>query len=545
MTGDGGRRIPALRAGRRPAGLALLGWLKDGMAPRLCRISGGPGAGKSHLLDWLAEGFSGKDAPADRRVHAVLPAAGVSTRGAAWALAHQLGLTARTPEDLVTAVDEEGRPVVLCVPRLDEAADPAALVAELLDPLLRSEHVRLIAEAAEGGPAATAFTAVPAPAVLDLDLPQWTDRARFEAWCATEQADPAQYPSPGRALGRPAADPRRPESAADLLRDVRLLAHADPLAVTTALDGRSGMVPTAWDAAGPALVATADPAVRAAVLRTRLFGFDEEAAELLGQLPAPWQGAWAMWPDSSRGWPGPVASLAVGSGPYAGQLLLADPGGVIRTVDTASGRPLARLPLAAEARPLRGLTVAHGGDAVLLDAGGALAPAAAEPGGPRGAMAALGGAGLGLSAVAAVADLPEDALAVGDETGAVHWYRSGERWSEELHQGPVTALAGTLSGGIPVLVSGGFDGSVRLWGPGANQPLELDRRGREISAVALADGALGMTVAAAWSDGLVRVHRSAAGRPLELRLGSPVWALGVAEDLLVLGTSDGVAAIRL
>ncbi len=59
----------------------------------------------------------------------------------------------------------------------------------------------------------------------------------------------------------------------------------------------------------------------------------------------------------------------------------------------------------------------------------------------------------------------------------------------------------------------------------------------------------GLLVAAAWADGVTRVHRvagpgQAAGLLLELRLGSQVWALGVTEGRVVLGTADGVAALE-
>jgi hypothetical protein len=215
-------------------------------------------------------------------------------------------------------------------------------------------------------------------------------------------------------------------------------------------------------------------------------------------------------------------------------------------VDVATGRPLGRVPLA-EARPLRGLTVTAGGDVVLLDAAGATVVVGDEAAlaGPLGALQA--GAGVPLSAVAAVAGLPGSVPAVGDEAGAVYWYRGGELLGQPLHAGPVTALAaavGAVHNGVPVLVSGGFDGTVRVWVPGS-EPLVEDSRPPEVTAVAMAAASAGMTVAAAWADGLVRVHRPGHAAPLELRLGSAVWSLALDRGLLVLGTSDGVAAVRL
>lgn len=576
MSGEA-RRMPPLAAGRRPAGLALLRWLEDLRAPRLCLVTGRSGSGRSHLLEWLALGCQGDGVPEAQRVHAVLPGGGWSVKGAVWSLGSRLALLARTPEELVSAVAEDEWRTVICVPRLAEAADPARLVSELLDPLLRLEHVRVVTEAVPG----VGFPAVAGPAVLDLDQSQWTDQARFTAWCGRVGGNPAGYPSPGAALGRtarPATEaigdvvgriPWNPDGSPDLvgageellgrlwqagaregalgdmLGDAEVLAFASPAVVTAVLDGRQEPVAAAWEAAGPALAAEPDPLVRAAVLHARLLGMDEKAAARLADFPAPWRAAWAMWPNSSLGWPGPVASLAVGAGSTEGQLMLGDPSGVIRTVDAATGTPRGRVPLA-EAKPLRGVTVTAGGDVVLLDSLGTLA-AADGTGWLDEPLAALQSASVAsLSAVAAVADLAGAAPAAGDEAGAVHWYRDGAVHSRQLHAGPVTALAGALHGGTPVLVSGGFDGAVRLWTAGMEPSAEAwDVREREVSAVAVAGGPAGMTTAAAWADGLVRVRRPDGSAPLELRLGSQIWALALKGDLLVLGTSDGVAAVRI
>ncbi len=513
-----GQGIPPLRAGRRPAGAALLGWLADERSPRLCRIAGSAGAGKTHLLEWLAEGRSAEYPRQEQRVHAVLPAAGVTTRAAVWTLAHQLGLVARVPGDLLTALAETAGRTVICVHGLDRAADPGRLVAQLLNPLLRLEQVRLVVEAVDGSPEALGLTAVSEAAVLDLDQPQWTDRARFEAWCAAEGAEPAAYPNPGRALdraGRPdvrtvaelaALVPRTAEGAPDtaaageqllaelwtatvregstaqLLADPTLLTYAAPGAVTAALEGLDGPLVWAWDAAGPALVAEPDPAVRAALLRTRLIGLDDAAVARLGTVGAPWRAAWALWPGSSVGWPGPVAGLAAGAGRYAGQLLLADPGGTVRTLDAATGTPLAGVELPA-AKPLRGLTVTPGGQLVLLDAWGDLelpaAPGeAVDPALDAAAAALRGAAGATLSVLHAVPGLPAAAaaLAVADEAGSVLWHQDGTVLGERRHQGAVTALGGAVSEGGAVLVSGGLDGAVRLWSPGGGSDAEaLDR----------------------------------------------------------------------
>lgn len=79
---------------------------------------------------------------------------------------------------------------------------------------------------------------------------------------------------------------------------------------------------------------------------------------------------------------------------------------------------------------------------------------------------------------------------------------------------------------------------------GTAAPDPLDRRTGAVSAVAAADTPAGPVVAAAWADGLVRLWRPGADGPLDLRLGSPVWALALADGLLVAGTAEGVAAVR-
>ena len=647
-----GRRIPPLGAGRRSAGLALLGWLDDPSAPRLCRVAGASAAGKSHLLAWLVLAGTTPETPIGQRVHAVLPADGVGVRGAAWSLGRQLDLLARDPEELIAALAADDRRTVVCVPELDLAVDPVGLVTGLLLPMLELPQVKLVVEAGTGGPAASALGDPAAAAVLDLDDPQWTDRQRFTAWCAKRGADAGTYPSPGRALGpaerpRPAGvvdllarvpmtpagrldlraagedllteiwmaiaragDSGPPSPALSLLADPLLAVLARPLAVAAALEAREGMSGTraaafarAWNAAGPALVDEPDAAVRAAVLRARLLGVDDAAAAVLAEaagpagLSSPWSARWARWREASAAdaWPGPAVAAACygvrSSGRASARILLADPSGIVRMYDAADGSRVGSVPVA-NPKPLRGLAVAADGSVLLLDAWGAveLVPRG-EPGPGVEALvaevtavrAAAGGA---LSAVAAVHGLEPPPVAFGDDAGAVHWCEDGEDpdgiRSVRLHQGPVTALAAALLGGgggddaddaddadddpgFPLLVSGGLDGAVRLWGPDSDpMPAPSDQRAFPVTAVAVAavagdrggdgdrDGyrdpaRAGLTVAAAWSDGLVRVRNlDDPDGVVELRLGSPVDSMALtAGGLLVLGLPDGVVAIDL
>ncbi|WP_371479981.1 hypothetical protein [Kitasatospora sp. NBC_00315] len=592
---EGGRRMPPLGAGRRAAGLALLGWLDDPRAPQLCRVSGGPGAGKSHLLAWLVLGGITGAAPSGQRIHGVLPAAGFGLRAAVWSLGRQLGVVAHRPADLLAALARDDRRTVICVAELDEAAEPGRLVTELLNPMLALPHVRLVVEASTGGPAAGAFVlgaAAAQPAVLELDDPQWTDRERFDAWCLRAGADPAGYPLPGQALGVAAAAPAdaaeligRVPRAADGVRDLRavdedllselwssaaragdlgpmpadplLYVRARPAAVTAATEGRDDVLARAWAAAGPALIDEDDPAVRAAVLRTRLLGVDDAAAAALAGAGGAWSGRWARWRESGPGAPGPeVTALTAG---LRSQLLAAGPSGTVRTFDAATGRRIGSVVLP-EPRPLRGLAMTAGGSVVLLDVWGAseLIPPAEpgsglEPYALNEAIFAMGAEADGeLTAVAAIGRLPKTAPAFGDASGLVHWYEAGEVISEQLHRGPVTALAGVALGGgglsdpdVPLLVSGGLDGAVRLWGPDSDPMAEpLDRRGSPVTAVAVGATAAGPLVATAWADGLVGLRRpGAGGEEYQLRLGSEIRSMALIGTLLVLAMPDGMAAV--
>ncbi|WP_329499951.1 hypothetical protein [Kitasatospora herbaricolor] len=201
--------VPPLHAGRRPAGRALLGWLEDPLAPRFCRLAGSSGSGRTHLLSWLAAAAPPDNPRADRRVHAVLHAEGLTVRSATWLLAARLGLVARTPAELMAAL-QDGVPRTVVVTDLDRAGDallPGAaerIAVELLTPLLQVPWLRLLVESGSGTPAAAALgTAAPAGAVLDLDDPRWTDPDRFASWCAglggTPVAAGQVHPSPGLA----------------------------------------------------------------------------------------------------------------------------------------------------------------------------------------------------------------------------------------------------------------------------------------------------------------------------------------------------------
>ncbi|MEV5824223.1 hypothetical protein AB0L25_01455 [Spirillospora sp. NPDC052242] len=171
--------LPPLGAGRAPAAAAIRRWAADRLRPRLCVVTGAPGAGKSRLLAWSAADLAG-----DRAVHALLSVRGMTVRAAARALAEQLLLPGGDPAELVARVAADLRPATVVIAELDESgvdcdgAAAAEIVAALLDPLLASQHVRLLVE---GRPDALAGFTTPAD-VVHLDSPDMTDPEAFTGW---------------------------------------------------------------------------------------------------------------------------------------------------------------------------------------------------------------------------------------------------------------------------------------------------------------------------------------------------------------------------
>ncbi|MFC9327605.1 type VII secretion system-associated protein [Kitasatospora sp. NPDC057015] len=652
--------LPTLPAGRQPAGRALLSWAEDPRAPRLCRVSGSAGTGKTYLVGWLATALASPSAPTTRLPALALSTAGLTGRGAVWSLARLLGVAARTAAELRAEAGRDDRPVLLLVRDLNRAAEPRE-VADLLAGLLDLPRIRMVAELAEGTVEAAAFASFPSPAVLDLDQPGWTDGARFTRWygqlgarspfeAETVLANPrlarlaaripagtdtsggvaaawwaalppdlrpalralaaagrpltrrewAGYAEPGtvgraaevlaadsatedtwwlpagplrdavtagstaadqaglvRALAAtvprtadggpdlPAAEPGhlglildhavRSGSAAALLDDPRFLAHADPVAVTAAFaalpDSRFA---TVWNAAGPALVGAPSGAERAAVLRARLLGHDPAAAAALDGSGA-WRAEWAVWSAASEP---RLAAAALTRGPYAGYVLTVDEGGRLRAVASATGQ-LSEVAAHPAPTPLLSLAALPDGAVVALDptgrtrllAGSSL-PEPVDPAALDGARpTALGGL----------------AGSVGDSAGRVHCLPATA--VEHLHDGPVTALDGVplARSGRPLLVSGGQDGTVRAWRPGTTpMPAPVDRRSCPVAAVAVGRGPRGLLVAAAWTDGLVRVRLLDGDDVVDLRPGGPVRSVLIDDaGRVVVVLADGVIGVAL
>ncbi|MEW1873320.1 WD40 repeat domain-containing protein [Streptomyces caelestis] len=548
-------------AGREPAGAALLGWLADPAAPRLCLVTGSENCGKSQLLAWLvAHGTRPGTAP-ERRVHGFVPLAGQGVRTALWTLADQLGLVARAPEELLAGLSADRRRTVLVLPDLHAATDPYAL-ADLVGALVGLEHVRISVEARTGHEAISALKVL-APAEMDLDDPRWTDLARAKAWRAVH---------PTR---RESTTPGPEETSASLdLDDPVGVCTADPDQVTSAYEADTeprGGLRRAWLRAGQSLSRDQEPADRALVLLAALGdGADPRLSPTLERLAAgaPWRSVWSrVRGDVTPPWPGPVMALTVTSRPLPEQLLLTDHQGTLRSISCSDAVPAGRLPgLAPDAL---GLVSLPDGTVVVLDSDGRLhthrESTAPRPSG----LAALldDGPGTGEQTIEALSKAvthtqitaltaSERAVAVADHMGKVYvaFLTDPGRVlpAEHLHEGPVTALA---SADVPVaesgpdislVYSGGTDGRVRVWGPG-NKPADVPvaERASSVSALAARMTTSGVALSIAWTDGLVEYRRLDTAERRTFHPGQPVNALALTrtEELLI-GTDELLTCLR-
>ncbi|SNB87904.1 hypothetical protein SAMN02745831_04176 [Streptomyces sp. PgraA7] len=541
---------PRPGGGRDLAGAALLGWLADPAAPRLCLVTGGAQCGKSRLLAWLVRhGFRSGTVP-ERAVHAVAPMDGTRIRAAVWSLSSQLGVTARTAGDLVSALKPDPRRTVIVLPDLHAGVGDPAGFAELVVGLASLKQVRLVVEVRNTNPLFTALRPT-APAVMDLDETQWNDLVQAEP--KLDDHDPLQgYISPAPDLDVPAS-----------------VCSADPLRVTAgyeAAEADHGGLRTAWLRIGQALLQDQPPVERALLLRTALGdAADPRIAPQLADLAAgaEWELFWSrVSGDITPPWPGPVSALALGAGPIEGQVLLSDHLGVLRTVDLATVTPRGRL-----AEPVKGIialgvlsdgavlalnyaglhvqtpyqTVRTSGLTALLDDG----PTPVEQ-----AIEAVDTTLRGSTPTAMAAT--DERLAVGDADGSVHAIGldtpDSTVLTQRLHRGAVNSLAAvTLPLGgdratMVLLYSGGADGCVRAWAPG-HEPQEapVTERPYPVTSLSAAHTTDGPLLAIAWGDGLIGYHRLDSGEAAFL--GPGLRANGVmvtADGDLVVGTNEAV-----
>ncbi|MFC6933525.1 hypothetical protein ACFQHO_26365 [Actinomadura yumaensis] len=142
-------------------------------------------------------------------------------------------------------------------------------------------------------------------------------------------------------------------------------------------------------------------------------------------------------------------------------------------------------------------------------------------------------------------------VALGDRTGAVTAWTfdapAGPPPSCDLHTGPVTAVACVSLPGGRLVVSGGSDGTVRLWIPGEPpMPEAAARRDCPVTAVAAAVVAGRPLVAAGWADGELHFWDLETGGDAALRPGGTVGALVLGPGpVLYVGGAEGLAALDL
>ncbi|UYQ61981.1 hypothetical protein [Streptomyces peucetius] len=117
--------------------------------------------------------------PVERAVHAVVPFAGQSLHGNVWSLADQLGVVARSADELIEALGSNARRTVIVLPDVHSGS-----VVDLVLDLVRLPHLRLIVESRTASPAHQVLGRVEC-AELDLDHDQWRDQQRYEQWLAS------------------------------------------------------------------------------------------------------------------------------------------------------------------------------------------------------------------------------------------------------------------------------------------------------------------------------------------------------------------------
>ncbi|GGU97135.1 hypothetical protein GCM10010182_11590 [Actinomadura cremea] len=385
-------------------------------------------------------------------------------------------------------------------------------------------------------------------------------------------------------------------TAPQLLADLGCALRADPLEVTSVLDALAattgdatgdapgstpastpgGTVPLGpvWRAAGPALLAAAGPAERAAILHLAASRRHDGLAGALARhlAGAPWSPVWAgRRPDPARPapWTGPVTALAFGAGEREGRLLAATMDGPLHLLSPSDGAPVGRI--VNETPALRGLVCLPDGGVLHLDPHGVLGLISPRKAKSRteqigDLLNAAPGAGTGidsgevlrtaerLSTSPTALGAARDAamLVVGDRTGTVRAWRPGQGASEavsrKLHDGPVTAVT-CLRGprGGDLVVSGGADGTVRYWTPGEEpRPEPADLRDGSVHALAGALAGARPVVVVGWNNGDVHLWDLATGHDAVVRPGFVPTALLLEGDgTLYAAGPDGLVALRL
>ncbi|MGW6638261.1 WD40 repeat domain-containing protein [Streptomyces cyaneofuscatus] len=523
--------------GREPAAAALLGWLSDAQAPRLCLVSGSAGCGKSALLAWLVHHGSRPGGQAERAVHAVVPPSpDESVLATVWSVADQLGVVARAPWELVPVLAADGRRTVIVLSDVRGEA-----VAELVLALADVPGVRLVVESRSGSPAHRLLSGSGC-AELDLDLEQWRDERRFAQWQASQ-------PSPHEVAGV-----SKPGPAVDLCDPVAVC-RADVSTVTAAYGrarrGEYGGLGEAWLRAGQSLCRDQEPASRALTLLAALGdGADPRLASALSEAAAAsaWCWEWSrVSGDLVPPWPGPVSALAVGEGPLAGTVLVTGPSGSVRVVRVDDGGARGRIAVGGF-QPQSVSVMADGTVLVVDEAGRVHADGSwvARPAGsgiarllnegPTGREMLLMALRDHLGTAIACAAGPDlGIVAFGDAMGEVRAFGDW-KGTAVLHRGQVNALAALSmpmdsERAVPLVYSGGADGTVRAWSPGhAAMTAPLAERDSAVISIDAAMTPSGPALAVAWGDGAVEWIEVDSGARRTFRPGPPVRAVALAPD---------------
>ncbi|SCD31682.1 MULTISPECIES: hypothetical protein [unclassified Streptomyces] len=428
-------------------------------------------------------------------------------------------------------------------------------LAQLVLDLRPLPHLRLVVESSSRSPAHRLLSAAEV-AELDLDQGQWRDQQRFEQWQASA------VEGVGTREG-----PAVQEADVDL-SDPVAVCQADPWLVTTGYENEPaqnhGGLRDAWLRVGQSLCHHPAAPSRALTLLTALSdSADPRLAPALSEVAesSEWHVVWSrVRGDLVPPWPGPVTALGVGRGPLAGSLLVAGPGGIIRSLVDRDASSQGRLSLG-RIQPQAVAVMADGTVLVLDGHGRAHADASWVPRPAGSGIAALLDSApsstellmgalrdhVGISIAYAPGESTGTA-ALGDSSGAVHI--CGEITdSAVLHRGRVTALASVRlpfgDVGTPVFYSGGADGTVRVWAPGSTPMREpLLQRPCPVVSMDAVDTENGPLIAVAWADGEVECVEGAAGIHRMFRPGPPVRAVALAsEGRLVIGMDESVVCL--
>ncbi|MFE7527919.1 hypothetical protein ACFU7Y_19715 [Kitasatospora sp. NPDC057542] len=522
----------------------------------------------------------------------------------AWQLGRHLGYGALEPEPLLERIAVDPRPLRLlvtdlhlagCVPTHVAQAAPQPVITELVAPLLTLPQVRAVVEVDD--PRLLRYDRA-----LELSLPSRTPVKPSLAFGPVLPADSPWVPRPraenvppvldGKPTAPPPAGPGATEPvlplfpagagwraassevregairlayrsgiAYELLRDPGYLAYGPIPAITAALSGEAAPaeLSAVWNAAGPALSSDGlHGPERASVVRLAALGHDVELAEAARPLTegSRWNALWHR-PGAAV----PAVAPLPGSSHGAGTVVTADSLGRCTERVLSDGSAVRRLPTQQPLVPT-GLAALSPDFVLTLDDSGTLRSTRLVDGSPLPATAdrlmihhnahAIDGSVAAASAIAA----HQGQVAVGDTRGLVSlWsltdHLAGPR-TVRLHEVGVTAVAClTVEAGVTttLVVSGGLDGTIRLWDStsGEVMPGVVERRQAIPLALALADtDAAGPVLATAWSDLRLHIWHLRRARMISVPLLFSPTGMAISSDGVVIVTGPaGAAAVRI